>query len=154
MNSLYLALEVDLDHLRYFVCLNRLDNIEQKLLKIDFFWKVLSRHCGLLIIFIVGAIVDYHVVPCIFAFLPIVFLISFIFLPNTPQYHLQRGSLEKAEKALKFYKGYKGDSEQEKIALEKEFERLKLLAEERKKDDKIRFNDFGIFFPYDFNFTQ
>lgn len=98
----------------------------------------------MLVIYIVGAFVNYYVVPCIFIFLPIIFLFSFIFLPNTPQYYLQKEKNEKkAKKALKFYKGYKGDSEQEKVALEKEFERLKLLAEELKKNDKIRFSDFS-----------
>lgn len=53
-------------------------------------------------------------------------------------YHFQ-----KAENSLKYYKNYKGDSEQEKMALEKEFERLKMLADERKNDNEIRFSDFG-----------
>lgn len=125
---------------------------------------MLSRHFGLLIIFVVAAVVNYYVV-CFFVFLPIVFLIFFTFLPNTPQFYLQKGqtkvdnslnhliyntqtiNLQKkkqnAEQALKWYKGYKGDSEQEKIALEKEFARLQLLAKEQKEDDKIRFSDFG-----------
>lgn len=61
---------------------------------IDFFWKVLSRHFGLLIIFVVAAVVNYYVVPCFFVFLPIVFLIFFTFLPNTPQFYLQKGQTE------------------------------------------------------------
>lgn len=50
---------------------------------------------------------------------------------------------------MKFYKGYRGDSEQEKVALENEFERLKSLDKEQKDDDKIRLSNFGNAFSND-----
>lgn len=49
---------------------------------------------------------------------------------------------QKAEQALKFYKGYKGGSEQEDDAILKELERLKSIANERKTEEKIRASDF------------
>lgn len=49
-----------------------------------------TRNLGVLIAFIVAAIVEYETLPCIFASVPIIFGISFFFLPNTPQFYLQR----------------------------------------------------------------
>lgn len=49
---------------------------------------------------------------------------------------------QKAEAALKFYKGYKGKSQKEEIALYEEFERLKSIACERKTEEELQFSDF------------
>lgn len=49
---------------------------------------------------------------------------------------------QKAENALKFYKGYKGKSKQEVDAIFKEFERQKSIASERKMEERIRPSDF------------
>lgn len=54
----------------------------------------LSRNTGVLIMFIVGAVVDYHSVPCIFILFPVVYLILFSLLPNTPQFYLLKGDLQ------------------------------------------------------------
>lgn len=51
----------------------------------------LTRNSGVLIGFLVGAVVDYRTLPCIFAVVPLVFGILFFFLPNTPQFYLQKG---------------------------------------------------------------
>lgn len=50
--------------------------------------------------------------------------------------------LQKAEDALKFYKGYEGASKQEDDAIFKEFDRLKLIAYERKTEEKLQASDF------------
>lgn len=50
----------------------------------------LSRNTGILVSYIVGAILQYRMVPCVFVTFPIVFAIWFAILPNTPQFHLQR----------------------------------------------------------------
>lgn len=48
-----------------------------------------------------------------------------------------------AEDALKFYKGYKDNRDhQEDYAIHKEFERLKAVMSERKKDEKLKLADF------------
>lgn len=54
-----------------------------------------------------------------------------------------REKLQKAEDALKFYKGYRGKTEMENIAICIEFERLKALAKERREDEKLHFKDLG-----------
>lgn len=52
------------------------------------------RNIGLLISFILGATIDYYTIPLIFIIFPIVFLIIFLTMPNTPQYHIQRGDTQ------------------------------------------------------------
>lgn len=54
----------------------------------------LSRNIGVLLIFTIGAYADYFTVPCIFIFFPIVFLVCFFILPNTPQFYLHKGRTE------------------------------------------------------------
>lgn len=50
--------------------------------------------------------------------------------------------MQKAEKALMFYKGCNGKTEGEKFALRQEFNRIKSIEEERKKDSKFQLKDF------------
>lgn len=48
---------------------------------------------------------------------------------------------QKAEKSLKFYKGYTGKSVDEVIAISAEFERLKAIANKLKVDEDIMLKD-------------
>lgn len=50
---------------------------------------------------------------------------------------------QQAEDALKHYKGYTGESVTESIALKAELERLKVLANDRKVEERISLSDFG-----------
>lgn len=52
----------------------------------------LARNAGILIAYIVGTLLEYDIIPCIFVVIPIIFGICFSFLPNTPQFHLQKGN--------------------------------------------------------------
>lgn len=54
----------------------------------------LARNIGVLFAYIVGAYVDYKYVPCICIFLPFLFAIFFMSLPNTPQYHIKNGQIQ------------------------------------------------------------
>lgn len=54
----------------------------------------LSRNTGILIAYILGAIVDYKSIPCIFIFIPLIYVVCFVFLPNTPQYYLQSNQVQ------------------------------------------------------------
>lgn len=49
---------------------------------------------------------------------------------------------QKAENALKFYKGYKGNTKEEVDALFEEFERLKAITNQQKIEEKIQISDF------------
>lgn len=50
-------------------------------------------------------------------------------------------NFQKAEKALKYYKGFKGQSEKEETALNYEFERLKMIAMKQKLNNKFQMSD-------------
>lgn len=52
---------------------------------------LVSRSVGTLVAYVVGASVQYQYVPCISGVIPIVFLVVFMMVPNTPQYYLRRG---------------------------------------------------------------
>ncbi|XP_055303105.1 facilitated trehalose transporter Tret1-like [Sitodiplosis mosellana] len=99
---------------------------------------------GILSGYIVGAIVDYEYVPCIFIAIPLIYVACFAFIPNTPQYCLRRGRIEEAEKSLRYFKGFKGDPKQIK-AFNIEFERLKSVSKEHNTDQKLQINDFSEF---------
>lgn len=51
-------------------------------------------------------------------------------------------TFQKAENTLKFYKSYKGKSEQENVMFFNEFERLKTIANESKAKERLRPSDF------------
>lgn len=52
------------------------------------------RNLGVLNGFILGAFINYAYIPCICIIFPIVFMVVFSILPNTPQYHLHRGRIQ------------------------------------------------------------
>ena len=54
----------------------------------------LARNIGVLIGYVVGAVVEYEYRSYIFIVFPIVYLISVYYLPNTPQYYLHRENTE------------------------------------------------------------
>lgn len=54
----------------------------------------LARNVGVLIAYIVGATVDYGVIPSILIYIPIVYIVCLYLLPNTPQFYLQRDRFE------------------------------------------------------------
>lgn len=53
----------------------------------------MSRNVGILIAYDLGSFLPYRVLPCIFIFIPIVFAVLFVHLPNTPSYYIKRGNL-------------------------------------------------------------
>ncbi|XP_055295471.1 facilitated trehalose transporter Tret1-like isoform X2 [Sitodiplosis mosellana] len=108
------------------------DNIRGRLSSVSH----ITRNIGILVAYILGAFIDYETIPCIFLSIPIIFGVWFSLLPNTPQYLLQKAQLKKAEDSLKFYKGFTGNSIDEHIAFNAEFDRLKSIANEQKADEK------------------
>lgn len=118
----------------------------------------ISRVIGVLVAFIVNAVVDYEYVPCIFIFIPFLYAILFMLLPNTPQYYLQKNQdqvsmaifllilnnvklfysfEQEAKNSLKYYKGYQGNSEKEDNAIDAEFDRIKSISKQQKSNQKI-----------------
>lgn len=54
----------------------------------------MTRNFGILFAYIFGAILQYKTVPYVFGAVPIVYAIWFYFLPNTPQFLLQKSKLK------------------------------------------------------------
>lgn len=61
----------------------------------------LARNIGILLAYVVGAAMEYRVIPCIFVVVPILFAIGFATLPNTPQYYLLKG-----EQKVRFFQTF------------------------------------------------
>lgn len=74
--------------------------------------------------------------------IPIVFALVFSFIPNTPRYYFAKGDDKRAERALKYYKGYKRSCKEEDVAFYKEFESLKSVSNTQKDNKKFRIEDF------------
>lgn len=53
-----------------------------------------TRNSGILIAYIVGAIVDYRHIPFVFIIIPLVYAVGFSFIPNTPQYYLKKNQIQ------------------------------------------------------------
>ena len=66
---------------------------------------ILSINVGTLLMFIAGSYLSYSLVPRIMISLPIVFALTFVFLPETPQHLLKHGKTKEAENSLKFLRG-------------------------------------------------
>lgn len=100
------------------------------------------RNIGTLSAFCMGASLTYDSIPMICIGIPIVFALVFSIIPNTPRYYLAKGDENAAERALKYYKGYKRSCKEEDIAFYKEFESLKSVSTVQNENKKFRIEDF------------
>lgn len=66
---------------------------------------IFSINLGTLLMFIAGTYLHYSVVPKLMISLPIIFALTFVFLPETPQHLLKLGKVKQAENALKYLRG-------------------------------------------------
>lgn len=103
---------------------------------------------GTLVCFIAGTYMSYHVTSYVLILLPILFLVCFIRLPETPQHLIKCNKIEAAEGALKFLRGYT-TSPEHLDQLKEEMGRLMSTIAIRGKegesgeDSSIRLADFG-----------
>lgn len=63
---------------------------------------------------------------------------------------LGRHKKQKAENALKYYKGFKGNCQYETAAFQAEFDRMQATSKQRKRQMKFHFSDFCKVFTYIF----
>lgn len=124
---------------------------------------LLSLNFGTLLMFIVGAYLDYLLVAKIMIAFPLMFMMIFLLFPETPYYLLKCGKNKKAEFSLKFLRGCKNlDETPEKVKLE-----LLNIAKKVEEDASSRarvsiFNELSsvaqlsrfMIFNYDFNSFQ
>lgn len=66
---------------------------------------LLSVNAGTLLMFIVGTYIDYSTASNIMFSIPIAFIVTFLFFPETPYYLLKCSKNKKAENSLKFLRG-------------------------------------------------
>lgn len=77
---------------------------------------IFSINFGTLLMFLAGHYLNYSVVPRVMISLPIIYALTFIFLPETPQHLLKCGKSKQAENSLKFLRGCRdGKTVPEKI---------------------------------------
>jgi SP family facilitated glucose transporter-like MFS transporter 8 len=91
--------------------------------------------------FILGGYLDFHIPPLIALFVPVIFFISMLFLPETPHFYLSKNENEKALKSLMFYRncGEKNDS------ILEELETFRNSVQNVEKE-KVGVKDFREFF--------
>lgn len=66
---------------------------------------IFSINMGTLLMFIAGNYLSYSLVPQLMISLPIIFVLTFAFLPETPQHLLKCGKAKQAENSLRFLRG-------------------------------------------------
>ncbi|XP_062704726.1 facilitated trehalose transporter Tret1-2 homolog [Aedes albopictus] len=86
---------------------------------------VFSSNLGLLVMYILGASVPYHIVPYVLITVPVVFLIGFISVPDTPFHYMRQNKYQSSESSLKFYRGYSSERELVSVEFQQELLRLK-----------------------------
>lgn len=94
---------------------------------------------GMLLIFILGTFLDFFTTPLVILVLPTIFLVSVMFLHDTPTSLLSRNKCDKAFESLRFYRSDSGKVASE--AVKNEFELLK-RALENKNEEKLELKDF------------
>lgn len=66
---------------------------------------IFAINIGILLAFIAGTYLSYFVVASIMFFLPIVYIICFSFLPETPQFLIKQNRQADAELSLRYFRG-------------------------------------------------
>lgn len=103
-------------------------------------FMVFALSSGALLIFSVGTYVNFFTVPLLILALPSVFLVSLIFLHDTPTSLIARGKHDDAFESLKFYRSSNGD----KLESENLLREFKLLKQsfDTKTQEKLEVKDF------------
>jgi MFS family permease len=103
-------------------------------------FMVFALSSGALLIFTVGTYVDFFTVPLMILVLPSCFLLSLLFLHDTPPSLIARKKYDEAFEALKFYRTSNG----EKLETEALFVEFKQLKEslDTKNEEKLKLGDF------------
>lgn len=78
----------------------------------------ISYDIGILVVAVTGAFLSYHGMNCVMLSLPILFLVTFLFMPETPYYYLLRGDDKKAINTLMRLQGL-NNSDSVKVEIER-----------------------------------
>lgn len=85
---------------------------------------VFALNIGILVAYIFGAILTFKVYAICATILPVIFLVSFLFLPETPVYLVRRNRLREAARSLMWFRAG------HKLTVERELLRLQVAAKE------------------------
>ncbi|XP_035916221.1 facilitated trehalose transporter Tret1-2 homolog isoform X2 [Anopheles stephensi] len=86
---------------------------------------ILSCCLGVELAYLAGALLHYHTIPWISVGVPVFFLASFCFLPETPSHLAKAQKLEAAEQSLRFFYGIR--SEKDTVGEDEYVRELQLL---------------------------
>ncbi|XP_058446706.1 facilitated trehalose transporter Tret1-like isoform X2 [Malaya genurostris] len=102
----------------------------------------LSGNLGILLMYIVGDFLSYRTVPIVLSCIPVLFMISMSFIPETPQSLLKAQNISQAKQSFMFYNGIKRD-EKQMAASQQEFEKLKaFILDSKENTQKLVVSDF------------
>lgn len=90
---------------------------------------ILTMNTGVLLGFILGKYFIYFTLPWIILCFPIMFLIGFMFVPETPIWLMKHKKIKEAEKSLKFYRGIRCDESRYPEEFKEEFEKIKHFSD-------------------------
>lgn len=102
------------------------------------------RGVGVLIAFTLGAYFNYITCSLFFMGITAVFLASFMCIPSTPQYFLQKNNFNEAEKSFQFYKGFQ--DRKESVSVVAQFHKMKQVAKALEENSKINTSDLCKYF--------
>ncbi|XP_037957110.1 facilitated trehalose transporter Tret1 [Teleopsis dalmanni] len=104
---------------------------------------VFSCNAGVLIAFVVGYYLNYIQTAWSMSILTVLFLISFVFFPETPAYLMNLSKVEKAEQSLRYFRNLRSANADTKEELKFELEKLhKIEKPEKEESEAITWHDF------------
>lgn len=105
----------------------------------------LTLNTGILFGYILGRYFIYYTFPWIVIGLPIIFMLGFSFVPETPIWLMKHKRISEAELSLRFYRGINRDTIEISKEFNEEFEKLKNFAETvlETKENDFQFKDLG-----------
>lgn len=77
---------------------------------------------GILLTYFIGAFVKWQALSTILALAPIIFIVVFYFMPETPTYLLKINEVDEAEKNLKYFRGPEYDVTSELKQMQRDIE--------------------------------
>ncbi|XP_055585148.1 facilitated trehalose transporter Tret1-2 homolog [Uranotaenia lowii] len=105
---------------------------------------VLTNNLGILVMYVLGDLLAYEMVPYVVLPLPLIFMLWFSFIPETPFYLMKTNNYVESEDALRFYRGYRKGSLKESEEFRQELMQLKNKFNSEKssfEDEKLAWRD-------------
>lgn len=104
---------------------------------------MISINLGTLMMFLFGTFTSYSIVPRVMIAFPIIFAVTFIFLPETPHHLLKYGKPKEAENSLKYLRGCEFDKELPESIKNELLEMSKKIDDDETSKGESIFSKFG-----------